>query len=69
MGADDWTAVGNRSETLSREQRSLVHGALWFAVVSLTAFLPTDRASIEALPVGGISGVLYAGVVYVWNPY
>lgn len=69
MGADDWNAVGNWSETLSREQQSLVHGALWFAVVSLTAFLLTERASIEALSVGAISGVLYAGVVYVWNPY
>jgi len=69
MGADDWTAVGNWSETLSREQQSLVHGALWFAVVSLTAFLLTERTSIEALSVGAISGVLYAGVVYVWNPY
>jgi len=38
MGADDWNATGNWSETLSREQQSLFHGALWFAVVSLTAF-------------------------------
>ena len=69
MGADDWTAVGNWSETLSREQQSLVHGALWFAVVSPTAFLLTGRTGIEALSVGVMSGVLYSGVVYVWNPY
>jgi len=69
MWADDWNAVGNWSETLSREQQSLVQGALWFAVVSLTAFLLTGRTGIEALSVGVISGVLYTGVVYVWNPY
>jgi hypothetical protein len=46
-----------------------VHGALRFAVVSLTAFLLTERASIEALSIGATSGVLYAGVVYVWNPF
>jgi uncharacterized membrane protein len=69
MGADDWNAVGNWSETLSREQQSLIHGALWFAVVSPTAFLLTGRTGIEALSVGVISGVLYTGVVYVWNPY
>jgi hypothetical protein len=69
MVADHWNAVGNRSETLSREQQSLVHGALWFAVVSLTAFLLTERAGIEALSGGAISGVLYSGVVHVWNPY
>jgi hypothetical protein len=69
MGADDRTAVGNWSETLSREQQSLVHGALWFAVVSLTALLLTERAGTEALSAGAISGVLFAGVVYVWNPY
>jgi hypothetical protein len=67
--ADCWNAVSDWSETLSREQRSLIHGALWFAVVSLTAFLLTERAGIGALSVGAISGVLYAGVVYVWNPY
>jgi uncharacterized membrane protein len=69
MGADDWNAVGNWSETLSREQQSLVHEVLWFAVVSPTAFLLTGRTGIEALSVGVISGVLYTGMVYVWNPY
>jgi hypothetical protein len=68
MVADCWNS--NRwSEALSREQRSVVHGALWVAVVSLTAFLFTARTGIEALSVGVTSGVLYAGVVYVWNPY
>jgi hypothetical protein len=47
MGADDWNAVSNWSETLSREQQSLVHGALWFAVVWLTAFLLTERAIVD----------------------
>jgi hypothetical protein len=54
MGADDWNAIGNWSETLSREQQSMVHGALWFALVSLTAFLLTERAGVEALSVGVI---------------
>jgi len=69
MVADNWTPISGWPETLSREQQSMVHGALWFAVVSLTAFLLTERAGIEALAVGAVSGVLYAGVVYVWNPY
>lgn len=69
MVADYWNAVGNWSETPSREQQSMVHGALWFAVVSLTAFLLTERTGIEVLPVGVISGILYAGGVYVWKLY
>jgi small neutral amino acid transporter SnatA (MarC family) len=69
MMADGWSDIGNWSETLSREQRSVVHGMLWFAVVSLTAFLLTGRTGIEALSIGATSGALYAGVVYAWNPY
>ena len=69
MVAECWNAIGGWSEALSREQRSVVHGALWFAVVSLTAFLLTERAGIEALSIGATSGVLYAGVVYAWNPH
>jgi hypothetical protein len=69
MLADNLTPISSWSETLSREQQSMLHGALWFAVVSLTAFLLTGRTGIEALSVGAISGVLYAGVVYAWNPY
>ena len=69
MVADYWTPITSWSEALSREQQSMVHGALWFAVVSLTAFLLTGRTGIEALSVGAISGIMYAGVVYVWNPY
>lgn len=69
MMADSLTPISSWSEALSREQQSIVHGALWFAVVSLTAFLLTARTGIEALSVGAISGIMYAGVVYVWNPY
>jgi len=69
MVADSLTLIINWSEALSRKQQSMVHGALWFAVVSPTAFLLTERASIEALSVGAISGVVYAGMVYVWDPY
>lgn len=69
MMADNLTPISSWSEALSREQQSIVHGALWFAVVSLTAFLLTARTGIEALSVGVISGIMYAGVVYVWNPY
>ena len=61
MVADNWTPINSWSETLSREQQSMVYGTLWFAVVSLTAFLLTERAGIEVLSVGAISGVLYAG--------
>jgi hypothetical protein len=69
MLAGNLTPFSSWLETLSREQQSLIHGALWFAVVSPTAFLLTGRTGIEALSVGWISGVLYAGVVYAWNPY
>lgn len=69
MVADSRDAVNGWLETLSRGQRSVLHGALWFGVVSLTALLFTARTGVEALSVGVTSGVLYAGVVYVWNPY
>jgi len=69
MVADNLTPIGSWPETLSREQQSLIHGVFWFAVVSPTAFLLTGRTGIEALSVGVISGVLYTGMVYVWNPY
>jgi hypothetical protein len=69
MVADNRARIDGWSETLSREQQSVVHGVLWFAVVSLTAVLLTERTGIEALSLGAVSGVLYAGVVYVWNPY
>jgi hypothetical protein len=69
MMADNLTPISSWSETFSREQQSLIHGALWFAIFSPTAFLLTGRTGIEALSVGVISGVLYTGMVYVWNPY
>lgn len=69
MVTDYWNVVSGWSETLSREQQSVAHGALWFALVSLTAFLLTGRTGIEALSLGAVSGVLYAGVTYAWNPY
>jgi len=69
MVVEYWSALKQWSKALSRKQRSVVHGALWFAVVSLTAFLLTERTGTEALSVGATSGVLYAGVMYVWNPY
>jgi hypothetical protein len=69
MVTGTWNALGQWSKQLSRKQQSVVHGALWFAVVSLTAFLVTERTGIEALSVGAVSGVLYAGVIYAWNSY
>ena len=69
MVADNWPQINSWSETLSREQRSMVQGALWFVLVSLTAFLLSGRPGIEALSLGAVSGVLYAGVIYAWNPY
>jgi hypothetical protein len=67
--ADYWNPVSGWPKALSREQRSVLHGALWIVVVSLTAFLLTAKTGIEALSVGAISGVLYVGIVYIWNPY
>jgi len=67
--ADNRIPLSRWSNTLSREQHSIVHGALWVVVVSLTALLLTERTGLEALSVGVISGILYAGVVYAWNPY
>jgi uncharacterized membrane protein len=67
--ADNRTPLSRWSNTLSRKQQSVVHGALWFAVVSVTAFLLTERTGLKALSVGAISGVLYAGVIYAWDPY
>jgi hypothetical protein len=64
-----WNALCRWSSRLSRTQRSVAHGALWFVTVSLAAFLVTERTGIEALSVGVISGFLYAGVVYIWDPY
>jgi|APHM01.1.fsa_nt_gi hypothetical protein len=69
MATGYWNVLSQWSKRLSRKQQSVVHGALWFAVVSLTAFLVTERTGIEALSIGVMSGVLYAGVVYAWNPY
>ena len=69
MLAGNWTPITSWSEALSREQQSMVHGSLWFVVVSVTAFLLTGRTGVEALSGGAVSGILYAGVVYVWNPY
>lgn len=66
---DNRTPLSRWPNTLSRKQQSVLHGALWFAVVSVTAFLLTGRTGLEALSVGAISGVLYAGVTYAWNPY
>jgi hypothetical protein len=63
--ADD----ADRPETWSRGGRAVAHGTLWLVVVSTTAALFTGRSGPEALAVGAVSGLLYAGVVYVWTPY
>jgi len=55
MKSHAWTAVG--------------HGVLWFGSVSVTAALVTSRSGVEAVSVGALSAVLYAGVVYLWDPY
>jgi hypothetical protein len=63
------TTLSQWSKPLSRKQQSVGHGAVWFAVVSLTGILLTGRIGIETLPTGIVSGVLYAGMVYVRHPY
>jgi hypothetical protein len=53
----------------SLRQSPLVHGLLWFVVISICGYLFTDRTLISALSTASVSAVFYAVVIYLWNPY
>jgi hypothetical protein len=53
----------------SLRQSPIVHGFLWFMVISVCGYLFTDRTLMSALSTATVSAVFYGGLVYLWNPY
>ncbi|ERG98431.1 MAG: hypothetical protein J07HQX50_02471 [Haloquadratum sp. J07HQX50] len=50
-------------------QSPLVHGLLWFVVISVCGYLFTDRSLFSALSTATVSAVFDGGLVYLWNVY
>jgi hypothetical protein len=53
----------------SLQQSPVIHGLLWFVVISICGYLFTDRTLISALTTASVSAVFYAVVIYLWNVY
>ena len=53
----------------SLQQSPVIHGLLWFVVISICGYLLTDRTLISALSTATVSAVFYGGLVYLWNVY
>jgi hypothetical protein len=53
----------------SLERNAVAHGVMWFGVVFAVSLFLGETQVGSALVVAGLSAVVYASIVHVWEPY